>query len=186
MNETLKLIKERFSCRAFTNEVPTSEELDAIAQAGVQAPSGMNRQGWQIIVVRDKELISEMELEGTKNLREYDKSLFKRIEDRGGKLFYNAPCIIIVAIKPSTPTGSELVDLGIVAQNIVLAAESLRLNTLHCGFAAFVFAGTKKDYFEKKLKFLAGYECGIGVLIGHAESKREAHEPDLSKITIIK
>ena len=186
MNETLKLIKERFSCRSFTSEAPTNEEIDAVARAGVQSPSGMNRQGWQIIVVKDKELISEMEFEGTKNLRDYDQMLFKRIEDRGGKLFYNTPCIIIVAIKPSNPPSSELVDLGIVAQNIVLAAESLGLNTLHCGFTAFVFSGTKKDYFERRLKFFKGYECGIGVLIGHAEQKRDAHEPDLSKITIIK
>lgn len=38
--------------------------LQTIAEAAIQAPSGMNRQAWRVIVVKDKELMQDMESEG--------------------------------------------------------------------------------------------------------------------------
>ena len=64
MNETLKVIAERYSCRDFKDEMPTDEILQAIAQAAIQAPSGMNRQAWRVIIVKNKELMNDMESEG--------------------------------------------------------------------------------------------------------------------------
>ena len=61
MNETLQTIKNRYSCRSYTGEAITKEEMDAIALAAVQSPSGMNQQPWKIVVVRDKALIEEMD-----------------------------------------------------------------------------------------------------------------------------
>ena len=48
MNETLNVIAKRYSCRDFKNEMPSDEILQAIAEAAIQAPSGMNRQAWQL------------------------------------------------------------------------------------------------------------------------------------------
>jgi nitroreductase len=64
MNDTLKTIAKRYSCRAFTDKAISNSNLDAIAEAGIQAPSGINRQNWQIIIVKDRALLSEMETEG--------------------------------------------------------------------------------------------------------------------------
>ena len=55
MNDTLKVITERYSCRDFRDEMPLDEILQAIAEAGVKAPSSMNRQPWRVIVVKDPE-----------------------------------------------------------------------------------------------------------------------------------
>ncbi|MDR1066187.1 MAG: nitroreductase family protein [Clostridiales bacterium] len=186
MNETLKNIKERCSCRDFTEQSPTNEQLTAIAQAAIQSPSGMNRQFWHVIVVTNKELISEMEKEGLDNLREIDESLYQHVKSRGGALFYHAPCMVFFPIKAAQPAGAELIDLGIIAQNTVLAATSLGLASVHCGLAAFAFAGNKNAYFKDKLKFPNGYECGMAVLLGYATSPGTPHEPDQSKILFIK
>lgn len=186
MNETLKAISTRFSCRNFNDELPTDEELNLLAQAAIQAPSGMNRQGWQIIVVKDKALIEEMEAEGTKEMAKMpDKTLYNRIMSRGGQLYYNAKSMILIAIKESVPKGAEMFDAGIVAENIVLAATSLGLANLHCGLAGLAFAGEKSDEFKQKLKFPEGYEFGIGILLGHTDTPTAPHEPDQAKITII-
>ena len=185
-NNTLKAISERFSCRAFTDRVPEQSDLDAIALAAVEAPSGQNRQGWQFIVVRNRELIGEMDREGLRVLsRMGNRAMIERIESRGGKLFYNAPCVIVIAVKEALPKGAELIDCGIAAQNIVLAATSLGIASLHCGFVACAFAGDRAADFKQRLKFPPGYECGMGVLLGYAERVSAPHAPDLSKISYV-
>ena len=186
MNETLKYIRERFACRSFTDEKPTSEQLNAIAQAAIQSPSGMNRQGWHVSVAENKELIAEIEEEGIRIIKSTNEMLAQRIASRNNTLFYNAPCIIFLATQTPDAAGSELIDLGIISQNVVIAATSLGLGSLHCGLAAFAFAGDKKEEFKKRLSFPEGYEPGIAILIGHATATQQPHEPNQSKITYIR
>jgi nitroreductase len=140
----LEAIATRYSCRAFTNKLPSDEDLELIAKAAVQSPSGMNRQLWRVIVVKNKALLADLEAEGMKNLAAFpDKSAYERIMSRGGKLFYNAPCMIVVSIAGAQPARAEMFDCGIVAENIALAATALGIDNLICGLAAFSFAGEK-------------------------------------------
>ncbi len=187
MNDTLKTIKQRYSCRSFVNgKMPDDASLNAIAQAAIEAPSGVNRQHWHISMVKNSTLISQMEAEGMLLLSSMpDKSLYQRIMGRGGKLFYNAPCMAVIAIKEASPKGAELIDLGIVAQNIVLAASSLGIANVHCGLAAFCFAGEKAAEFKEKLQFPQGYEFGIAVLLGYATAPSAPHLPDKNKVSFV-
>ncbi|HOO26028.1 MAG TPA: nitroreductase family protein [Clostridiales bacterium] len=45
MNETLKSIAERYSCRDFADTPLTDEQIKALADAALSAPSAVNRQG---------------------------------------------------------------------------------------------------------------------------------------------
>lgn len=185
--DTIKTIRTRYSCRSFLDKMPSDEDLKIIAEAAVQAPSGVNRQLWRVIVVKNKELIEDLEAEGMKNLAALpDKSMYDRIISRGGKLFYNAPCMIVIPIAKAEPAGAELFDCGIVTENIALSATSLGIDNLICGLSAFSFAGEKGSEFKRRLGFPDGYEIGIAVLLGYATNPGgKPHEPDLSKITII-
>lgn len=60
MNEVLQNILTRRSVRAFKEEQLKDEELDLILQAGVNAPSGMNKQSWQFTVVQSKEKMEQL------------------------------------------------------------------------------------------------------------------------------
>lgn len=141
----------------------------------------MNRQGWQVIVVRNQKLLAELETEGTRVMSAMpDKSLYERIQSRGGKLFYNAPCIFYVSIEPSSA-----LDCGIVCQTIALAAQSQGLASCICGLAGLPFSEEKAAYFKEKLRFTAGYEFGCAVLIGEAVTVTAPHEPNSEKITYI-
>ena len=184
---TIEAISSRYSCRAFSDKLPSNEHLELITKAAAASPSGMNRQLWRVIVVKNKKLLVELEDEGMKNLATFtDKSTYERIMSRGGKLYYNSPCMIVVPIKKTEPAGAELFDCGIVSENIALAATALGIDNLICGLAAFSFAGEKGDYFKKQLAFPDGYEIGIAVLLGYAETEGgKPHEPDPSKITWI-
>lgn len=180
MNETLKTIGTRYSCRSFTGEAIGQDEMEAIALAAVQSPSAMNLQPWEIIVIRDKALIDEMDAASMEWLsKQDDKSTYARFMDRGGKLFYNAPCMYVVVKRP----GADF-DCGIVSENIALAASSLGLGNVICGMAGIAFETEKGAEFKKKI-IPEGYEFGIAVLVGHAACEGTPHEPDMAKIHYI-
>ena len=178
MNETLQTIKNRYSCRSYTGVPLEKEQAEAIALAAVQSPSAMNRQPWKILVLQNKELIDEMDAILMEHLsKQEDKSAYERMMGRGGKVFYNAPCMFIIAKKEGTD-----LDCGIVSENIALAASALGLGNVICGMAGFVF-GTEKGAAIKTKVIPEGYDFGVAVLVGHAaDNAGTPHEPDMEKI----
>jgi nitroreductase len=183
MNETLKTIMERYSCRDFTGTPLDGSQIKALVEAALASPSGMNRQPWHIIVITDKSLIDELDDEGMKVLSAADdRSSYERIMSRGGKLFYNAPCMFIAVTSKLNPA---LMDCGILSENIALAAHSLGLGNVICGMANIPLSGPRSDDFKKRLKFPKDCDFGIAVLIGTAKSTKAPHEPDMTKVTYI-
>jgi nitroreductase len=187
LNETVQTIMRRYSCRDFTEKTPSDEDLRTIALAALAAPSGSNRQLWRVIVVKNKSMIDEMDNEGMKVLAAMpDKSMYERIMDRGGKLFYGAPCMIVIPTTQAAPAGAEMFDCAIVAENIALAATSMGIDNLICGLAALPFAGEKGSEFGSRLGFPPGYSIGLGVLLGYAkEAGGKPHELDLDKASFV-
>ncbi len=182
MNEVLKTIAQRYSCRDYTGEMPPREQLDAIALAAVQAPSAMNKQPWQVVVIANKTIVDELDDEGMRILSEMeDKGMYERIMGRGGKLFYNAPCMFLIPQQP----GAGL-DTGIVAQNIALAAASLGLGSVICGMGAIPFSGVNAAKLKEKAHLPQGWEFGMSVLVGKAAGAPNApHTPDTAKIHFV-
>jgi len=183
MNETLKAIVERYSCRDFADTPLTDAQIQTIAEAAVAAPSAMNRQPWHIIVITDKALINELDDESMGILAAAeDKSGYERIMSRGGKIFYNAPCMVMVA---SDGSQYAAMDCGILSQNVALAAHALGLGSVICGMARIPLDGPRGGEFKKRMQFPDGYGFGIAILAGAAKSGKAPHELDRSKITYI-
>jgi nitroreductase len=184
MNETLKTIAERYSCRDFADTPLTDEQIKAITESALAAPSAMNRQPWHISILTDKAFIDELDVEGMKILAAAeDKSGYERIMSRGGKIFYNAPCMLIVA---SDGSSYAALDCGILIQNVALAAHSLGLGNVICGMASIPLNGSRGNEFKKRLLFPDGYGFGMSILLGTAKSGKAPHELDMSKVTYIK
>ena len=183
MNETLKNIAERFSCRDFTDTMLTDAQVETLVDAALAAPSGMNLQPWHVIVVRDKALIDEMDAYGMSELeKEYDKATFDRMKSRGGKLFYNAPFMMVIL---SDKSKWNMMDSGILCQNVVLAAQSIGLGTCIVGMARVPLSGPRGDEFIKRLKFPEGYDFAVSVIAGEIKSGKAPHEPDRGKVTYV-
>jgi len=181
MNEALNVIANRYSCRAYDGILPDKEKLEAIALAAVQSPSGMNRQPWKIVVVTDKAFIDDMDAEGMHILAGHeDKAIYERMMARGGKLFYDAPCMFFILKQP----GMDL-DCGIVSENIALAAAALGLGNCICGMARISLSGEKGDVFKQKIGIADGWEFGMSVLVGYAKEVGTPHTPDMSKICFV-
>jgi nitroreductase len=102
--------------------------------------------------------------------------------ERGGKLLYNAPCLIVI-LSDGSKWGS--LDSGILCQNVVLAAQSLGLGSCIVGMAGVPLGGPRGDEFKKRLSFPEGYEFAVGVLIGTVNSGKEPHELDMGKVTYV-
>ena len=184
MNETLKCIAERYSCRDFDGTPLTDAQVQALVEAALAAPSAMNRQPWHVIMITDKALIDEFDAAGMEVLAaQEDKSGYNRIMSRGGKIYYNAPCMVMVA-----SDGSEFgpMDCGILSENVSLAAHSLGLGSVICGMARIPLGGPRGEEFMRRMKFPEGYVFGISILVGAANSGKAPHELDMGKVTYIK
>ena len=186
MNEVLRVISERYSCRSYTGEPVEHEKLEAIALAGIQAPSAVNSQRWRIVVITDKRLIEELDGASLEYLRNSDDSAaYERIMSRGGKSFYNAPVMFLVLTQPGGHFNPEL-DCGIVVENMALAATSLGLGSCinaMCGFAVAALDTGALAAFKERVNWPQGWEFAIGLLVGYpADAPHSPHEPDPGKI----
>ena len=95
MRNTLYVIKERRSIRKFKPEQIKEEELQAIVESGLYAPSAINKQSWNFTVIQNQEILAELN-EATKNVaRNLDNEALKRIgENEKYNCFYYAPTVI--------------------------------------------------------------------------------------------
>ena len=182
MNDVMKAIFERYSCRNFSPNPLDKEQVDMLVRAALAAPSAVNRQPWHIIAITNKALIEEMDSYILEGIKRDNKDWYQRMVERGGKIFYDAPCLIVIARDSSD---YAYLDAGIVSQNIALAAHSMGLGSVICGMARTAFAGEKGEAYKKRISIPGGYEFGMSVCVGEALSSKEPHELDFDKVSYV-
>ncbi len=160
MNETLKVLETRRSCRNFKPDMISEEELQEIIKAGTYAPTGMGKQSPLIIAVTNKELRDQIAEEN------------RRIGGwkEGFDSFYGAPVILIVLANKACPT--YVYDGSLVLGNLMNAAESL-------GVASIWIHRAKEEFdseFGKKILADLGIK-GDYEGIGHCALGYAAEEP---------
>lgn len=118
MNETLKVLEARRSCRKFKPDMVEDDKLQAILKAGTYAATGMGKQSPIIIAITNKELRDEM------------AKLNGQIMGVGEGFdpFYGAPVVLVVLAKKEVPT--YIYDGSLVMGNLMNAAESLGVNSI--------------------------------------------------------
>jgi len=119
MNEVIEAIFRRRSIRKYTPQEVEAEKLDLLLQAGMAAPSAMNSQPWEFIVVTDKEKLG----------------LLQRRLIFGHR---NAPAAIVVCGNPRIAKNAAgrlfwVQDCSAAAENILIAATSLGLGSVWIG-----------------------------------------------------
>ena len=116
MNEVLKVLKERRSIRAFRPEPLKKEDLDAIVEAGLYAPSAKNLQSTKLVVVRDAAVLARLERLNSRILGTPE-----------GTPFYGAPEAIVVLSDSEYP--NWLQDGSLVMGNLMNAAAALGIGS---------------------------------------------------------
>ena len=96
MNETLKVMETRRSCRNFDKKkMVSAEDIEAIVKAGTYAPTGRGKQSPIIIAVTNKELRDQLSAENAK------------IMGADTDPFYGAPVAILVLVDSTVHTWVE-------------------------------------------------------------------------------
>lgn len=165
MNETLKVLENRRSCRNFKPDMVEQDKLDAILKAGTYAATGMGKQSPVIIAVTKKELRDQI-MEENRKIGGWPE---------GFDPFYGAPVILIVLANKSI--GTYLYDGSLVMGNLMNAAESVGVNSIWIHRAKEEF----ESEFGKKLLAELGMEGdyeGIGhCALGYAAAELSAPAP---------
>jgi nitroreductase len=163
MNDALKAIANRRSLRKFKPGQISDSELQAVLDAGLQAPTGHNDQSCFFAVVQNAGLAKEISDGGKEAMRQIP---IPWISDLGKNekfnIFYEAPTVIIVAARKGAV--SPIADVCAAIENMLIAAESVGVGSCWIGFAKYYFNGPER---LKKLGIPEGYEVEYGVALGH-------------------
>lgn len=118
-------IATRVSVRHYTDEKLTDAQIETLLRAGMAAPSAVNLQPWQFVVVTDSTVAAQM------------------TTGRVNRMYAEAPCLIVVCGEVTTlakphgaPADAEpverenpnwMIDCSAVCENILLAAHAIGL-----------------------------------------------------------
>lgn len=114
MNEMIRTILERRSCRSFTKEPVSRELVDTILDCALCAPSGKGLETWQFTAVMDREKIQRL-------CRAVGEAL-----GRGPEYDMYDPAVLIITSNEKDSKYRE-VDNACAMENIYLAANALGL-----------------------------------------------------------
>ena len=163
VNPVLSSIMARRSIRKYLDKPVEHEKLEVIVRAGINAPSGVNRQPWIVRVVEDQKLIADI--------------------NKVCRGLYNAPNLICVC----TPTNGGDLDAGLLGENMMLAAQSLGLGTVCLGGPVrWLNSNADGKFFLDCLDIPADYKLNYIIAIGYPDEQPQAKPRDASKVKYIK
>jgi nitroreductase len=163
INEVLEVIANRRSVRQFKDEQIKDDELKAILDAGLKAPSGHNDQSWYFTVIQNKETLKEISDGSKAEMRESSITWMAEVgKNEKLNIFYNASTAIIISARKEAV--SPIADVCAAIENMMIAAESLNIGSCWIGFAKFFF----KDITSyKRLDIPEGYEVHYAIVLGY-------------------
>ncbi len=161
MNETVKNLVTRKSCKSFKPEHVSKAEIEDIVAAGLNAPTGMNTQSPKFVVVQDDEMV---------------KLLSKLNADVGHfpiDPFYGAKDVIVVLAEKKA---TYIYDGSLAMGNLMNAAWSMGIGSRWIHRAKEVFDSEEGKALLKKWGIEEDVE-GIGFcILGYADEKKEKTE----------
>ena len=157
-------IMSRRSIRAYKAAPIAQDTIDLILKTAINAPSANNKQPWEVRVVQNPEVLSQI----------------KALNERG---FYDAPVVIVIACDTNNPFGAF--DSGLLTQNILLTAESLGLGTCALGGLARTLVTPEAKPVRDLFNLSDGYEIIVCVALGHKDQFPEAKPREMEKVQVL-
>ena len=172
-NETIKNIMERYSCREYSNDPVTDEELETVLEAGKYAPNAKNNQAWHFTVIKTSEgrekVLSSI---GPKP----DDPMLGDLPWPPDADYRGAPLMILV----SGDESARFVEDGvfIAAGYMMLAAQSIGLGTVwSTSFSKYLFRDDESRRYKNEI-MPEGYRPYVAFFLGHpADPKATQQKP---------
>ena len=169
---TLEAISKRKSTRSYT-AVPVPEEaLNAVLQAGFAAPVAMARyDSLHITVIQSEEII--------RRINDMTAEMFaKRMGVKKNTDFGARTLLLVSTATEGLPPEMAYANVGIVVENMVLAATDLGLDTVILGGAPRMIA--EDEGFMKELGIPAGFMPVLGTCLGYATADEPPKEHSIA------
>ena len=150
-NSTIECLKTRRSIKAYDpDRMPSREQMDAILEAGMNAPTGRGAQSPVIVEITDRDT------------RDMLSGMNAAVLGSNGDPFYGAPAVLAVLADRTVPT--YLYDGSLVMGNMMNAANALGLGSCWIHRAKEIFNSTEGKALLDKWGIKGDYE-GIGFCI---------------------
>ena len=162
MKDGLNALYERRSVRKYKSEQIIDSELEQILNAGLCAPSAMNRQPAIIIAVQDKNTIA------------YMSKLNAQVMGSNGDPFYGAPTVLVVLAEADNINAVK--DGSLVLGNLMNAASALGIGSCWVNRAQEVFASAEGKALLEKWGVQGDY-IGVGNCILGYPAETPAAKP---------
>ena len=173
-NAAIENIMTRRSIRQYKDGPVARETMQTIMECGINAPSGQNRQSWEIRVVDDPAVMAEIIDLMSKGNPDTDKGVIKGC-------FRNAPTMVFIANDPSYDF--SVIDCGILSQNIMLSGWSLGVGSVCLGSPVRFLRNAPEAI--ARLGFSEGYTPVICIGMGYPAERPEAKPRDFGKGKVI-
>ena len=158
INPTLETIFNRTSIRSYSDQKVEKDQIMTLLKAGMSAPSAVNKQPWEFIVIDDKDLMGKI-----------------GDEFKNAGMVKKASCAIIVCGDMNLTLGGDVQefwvqDCSAATENILLAAHSLGLGAVWCG----VYPNKERAENLKNLLSLPEHIVPLNIIpIGVREKEQE-------------
>lgn len=169
-NAILKTIFRRRAVRNYLDKPVDRETIDQLVEAGRMAPSAINLQPYRFIILDDAVQIKKF----AEQIGKVAEPFFRlahgvTLPHSGDTIFYHAP-VVVFLVGPKNDDWAGL-DIGMCAQNMMLAAKSLGLDTCPVGLAK--LAEQTAAYPE--LGIASGEKIYIALTIGYGADTPAFH-----------
>ena len=167
----LEAILKRKSTRAYKSEQISEEALEKILKAACASPIGMARYDTlHITVVQNEDVL-------TRIFNEAEEALFKAIGIRKNMNF-GAKTVILVSSAPAYREGVEYAHAGIVIENMVIAATSMKIDSVVLGGP--IPAIENNDELKTELGIPEGFKPLLAVALGYGSEDTPVKEHTIS------
>lgn len=137
MNDVIRTISERRAVRKYKSLPVSDAAINELLNAARMAPSSLNGQPWKFYVVTDRELIDLLDQKvKAAAIALFKGNTMKEYFPEDHVIFHGAPAVIFIAADRKNEWAA--LDIGMCAQNMMLAAKSIGLDTCPVGLGKFV------------------------------------------------
>lgn len=173
-NQVIENIMTRRSIRKYAEGPVARETMQTIMECGINAPSGQNKQSWEVRIVDNPDTMKEIISLMAAGNPEADPGMIKGC-------FRGAPTMVFIANDPSYDF--SVIDCGILSQNIMLSGWSLGVGSVCLG-SPIRFLRNAPEAIEK-LGFSEGYTPIICIGMGYPAESPEAKPRDMGKVRFL-
>ena len=167
-------IMARRSIRKYKEGPVARETMQTILECGINAPSGQNRQSWEVRVVDNPETMNEIISLMAAGNPAADPGMIKGC-------FRGCPTMIFIANDPSYDF--SVIDCGLLSQNIMLSGHALGVGSVCLGSPVRFLRNAPEAI--AKLGFSEGYTPVICIGMGYPDEAPEAKPRDFGKVKFV-